>query len=153
MIACAQILEAVNYLHNQVDILHNDIKEDNIILGQLPSNSESCSANFQIVLIDFGKATNISKGKHYHLSLTERIQYRQKYPHIAPEVVEGETKQSMCSDMFSVGGIFYKIVDNGFSDCTEQKQKLSFLAEQCRLVQYHKRFSAHKALSVIQEIL
>lgn len=155
LIVCAQILEAVDYLHNKVHIIHNDIKDDNILIGKLsstvPDQSESFSINFQIVLIDFGKATNASQGKKYHLSFTERAHYHRKYPHIAPEVIEGESRQSSSSDMFSVGGILYKIVDNGC--LSEQRKKLTHLAEQCRLIRYHQRFSAQKALSFIQEIL
>ena len=113
---------------------------------------EKFPINFHIVLIDFGKATSDSQGKHYHLSFSERIQYIKKYPHIAPEVVEGECKQSTYSDMFSVGGIFYKMIDGG---CLthEKHQKLAFLAEHCRLARYYRRFSAQKALSYVQELL
>ena len=35
LIVCAQILDAVNYLHSSADILHNDIKCDNIVLYHL----------------------------------------------------------------------------------------------------------------------
>ena len=31
---CVQILEAMNYLHNNVEIIHNDITRTNILLGQ-----------------------------------------------------------------------------------------------------------------------
>lgn len=73
LIACAQILEAVEYLHNKVNTIHNDIKENNILLGQLGPVSEGLS-----FLTDFGKATPLSKGKRYYLSSTERVHYRQK---------------------------------------------------------------------------
>lgn len=49
---CAQIVEAVHYLHHEVEILHNDITTTNIVLD-----------NDHIVLIDFGKATKISEAK------------------------------------------------------------------------------------------
>lgn len=149
LMICAQILEAVDYLHSKVKILHNDIKENNILIA--PKQSEFEETDFHIVLVDFGKATAASQGKKYCLSLVERIQYRQKYPHIAPEVVEGESIQSTFSDMFSVGGLFYKIVDKGYlSHLNELEKKLAFLAEQCRLARFHRRFSASKALSYVQ---
>lgn len=152
LMVCAQILEAVDYLHEKVKVLHNDIKENNVLI--VPTQSESEASVFQIVLVDFGKATSASQGKKYNLSVLEKTQYRQKYPHIAPEVVEGESTQSTYSDMFSVGGIFDKIVDSGcLSHHVESEKKLIFLAKHCRLVHFHRRFSAHKALSFVQEIL
>ena len=56
---CAQVLEAVNYLHYTAGILHNDIKNDNIIFG-LPNIT--AATKYQILLIDFGKATTIKDG-------------------------------------------------------------------------------------------
>ena len=62
-----QLLEAINYLHEEAKILHNDIKCNNILVAQ----SFSASENYQIVLIDFGKATSISESKRYHLNSIE----------------------------------------------------------------------------------
>jgi len=54
MLVCAQISEAVRYLHFDVDILHNDIKPDNILLKRQKVE------HYSAVLIDFGKATKFS---------------------------------------------------------------------------------------------
>ena len=43
---------------------------------------------------DFGKATPISHGRQYNFSESEKAQYLKKYPHIAPEVVHDEIKQT-----------------------------------------------------------
>ena len=38
---------------------------------------------YQILLIDFGKATTIDGGKHYSLNDHEKREYRINYPHLA----------------------------------------------------------------------
>ena len=44
--------------------------------------------NYQIVLIDFGKATECEKGRMLYLTNEERLEYQRRFPHIAPEVRE-----------------------------------------------------------------
>lgn len=66
---CAQLLEAIKYLHEEAYILHNDIKSNNVLVAQ--SNRDQCK--YQVVLIDFGKATGIQESKRYHLSDVEKI--------------------------------------------------------------------------------
>lgn len=43
----------------------------------------------QVIVIDFGKATGVDKGKHYDLLEVEKSEYTRKFPHMAPEVIEG----------------------------------------------------------------
>ena len=58
--ACAQILEAFDYLHNTVEIIHNDATGTNVLLGSpttlpLESSSPVCQAGtgrYQILVID-----------------------------------------------------------------------------------------------------
>ena len=91
---CAELMEALRYLHEEVSILHNDIKTNNIIISekrvQTQCNSTSDEVPVQIVLIDFGKATTIQEGKRYHLSWTEQAEHTRRYrqmAHIArPEI-------------------------------------------------------------------
>ena len=87
LLLVTQLLEAIHYLHEEAKILHNDIQCNNILVAQ----SFYASENYQIVLIDFGKATLISESKGYHIN---SIEYMQKYTHISPEVIEGETRQT-----------------------------------------------------------
>ena len=63
------------------------------------------------MIIDFEKATRLSEGKHYRLSELEKRDYIIRYPHIAPEPIEGESKQSTCTDIFSFGKFLFHIID------------------------------------------
>ena len=72
-------------------MLHNDIKADNILL----SNCSTSNSNYQIVLVDFGKATYLAEAKGLKLSGHEQIEYTRKYTHLAPEVISGEANQSI----------------------------------------------------------
>lgn len=57
---------------------------------------------------------------------------------MAPEVISGESKQSKSSDMFAVGGVIYKILDNNkLTTMPDYNSKLSKIAEQCRSVRYN----------------
>lgn len=145
LIICAQLLEAIDYLHNMALILHNDIKSDNIVIEKLSETYAGCDDfGYNTVLIDFGKATALGEGRLYRLTPRQRDEYRAKYFNVAPEVIEGEHKQSVYSDMFSVGGVLYKICD--VLQCKEIRSKVCQLAEQCRIPQYMKRLSAKQAL-------
>lgn len=93
----AQFFEAVDYLHRKAEIIHNDITFTNILLGPPTMLSNQCTStginiagNYQIVLIDFGKATKCEKEKMLHSSCHGRLEYQKNYPYIAPEVREGE---------------------------------------------------------------
>ncbi len=55
---CAQILEAIAYLHEEAKVLHNDIKANNVLVAIAFLTTAD---NYQVVLIDFGKATRIQK--------------------------------------------------------------------------------------------
>ena len=107
---CAQIMEALHYLHEEVCILHNDITASNIAVTD--SMTEGQESFLQIVLIDFGKATTIDDGRKYNLSDVEKAEYTIRYPQMAPEVIDGITRQTKWSDMYAAGGVIQRIVDN-----------------------------------------
>lgn len=69
--------------------------------------------DYQIILIDFGKATEKNNGKKYSLSLSEKLHYHIHYHHIAPEVIDGTMKQSIFSDIYSAGRIMCIIWQGG----------------------------------------
>ena len=81
---CVQLMEALHYLHSEVEILHNDITTNSIVIEE-----------DHIILIDFGKATKFSEARRYNLGETEKQEYLTKYPHLAPEVVYGQQRQSV----------------------------------------------------------
>lgn len=59
--------------------------------------------SYDAVIIDFGKMRKVENSKKYRLSVKEREDYRLKYPHIAPEVIRGETPPSFASDVYAFG--------------------------------------------------
>lgn len=61
--------------------------------------------------MDFGKATTLSEAKRYHLSINDQAEHTRKFVHLAPEIISGESRQSAYSDIYSVGGVLYKIID------------------------------------------
>ena len=96
-----QILEAVNELHSVYEVLHNDIKSDNIVLEADTSSS--------VVIIDFGKACDVGKGKMFHLSPQEPENYMVNYLHIASGVRDGLCAQSVAFDIFAYGRIMHMV--------------------------------------------
>ena len=110
IILCSELAEAIRYLHDDVNIIHNDLKADNVVL----SNSFTQQAlhsilNVQVVVVDFGKATEKDRGHLYTLNFHEKEQYRFRYRHLAPEVFEGTMKQCILSDVYSLGKLLGQI--------------------------------------------
>ena len=64
------------------------------------------------MIIYFGKARFITDPEPL-MSLTASSQelYKRRYPHIAPEIVAGSGRQSITSDIFSLGKIVFAILD------------------------------------------
>ena len=54
---CSQLTEAVEYLHAEANILHNDIKGNNVL---------------KQVSVGFGKATKVVNAKRYKLTMFEK---------------------------------------------------------------------------------
>lgn len=84
---CAQIMEALRYLHEEAKLLHNDITTNNILLTD--SKIDKMPTLIHIVLIDFGKATTINGGRKYALAECEKSEYIRQFPHLAPKVIHG----------------------------------------------------------------
>ena len=90
-------MSGLNYLHDK-SILHNDIKEDNILLDDVGEEMKA-------IIIDFGKACLEVNGKSYCLSASDKQKYRSKHPQISPDVVDGVRHQDKLSDIYSFGRI------------------------------------------------
>ena len=138
---CAQLMEAVKYLHCEVYILHNDITTSNIVIDDT-----------HIVLIDFGKATEILKARRYNLGEDEQQEYLIKYPQLAPEVIDGRKKQSVYSDIYAIGLILYH-VSNHRSISQLMKTRLTSFAEKCRSLNVSVRPDCGEALEYFKDIL
>jgi serine/threonine protein kinase len=58
---------------------------------------------FHAILIDFGKACSFANAKRTELSEELKAEYREKHAHIAPEIIEGKSKQSPARDVYALG--------------------------------------------------
>ena len=117
------LLSGLEHLQLNQKVLHNDLKCDNIILG---FNTE-----IQGIIIDFGKACNISEGKYYALSEKQKERYRCYHSQIAPDLRDGLCKQSVMSDIYSFGRIVAKV-----NECKLKDTALEELTSKC--LQYNR---------------
>ncbi|XP_065888089.1 mitogen-activated protein kinase kinase kinase 7-like [Dysidea avara] len=155
LLLCKQLSETVKYLHDAVHCLHNDIKSDNVLLtdGQVTNQS---SGNYSVVLIDFNKATRLSDGKQYTLSPYEKTLHYTHHPHLAPEVIEGTSKQTCASDMFAVGRLLKQIakrMQHNTSDDTAVWSRLQSIASHCTSQHAESRPSAEFLADDIKKLL
>lgn len=128
-------ISALVYL-KQKNVLHNDIKSDNILIERLPRKF----AEVRGVLIDFNKACLSSDARKYTLSDQDKQYYAKHHPHIAPEVRNGYTVQSFASDVYSMGRIIRKINDIAMGVVPI----ISSTADMCTSLCYSKRPTAEE---------
>lgn len=100
-----QITTGLNHMHTKYQVIHNDIKSDNICLASLFTTVTCVRA----VIIDFGKACDLTNGKSYKLSDIQKERYKKDHPHIAPDLRDGACKQSTLSDVYALGRVHDKI--------------------------------------------
>ena len=87
------------------------------------------------MIVDFGKACNVTNGKSYKLS---DIQKEQDHPHIASDLRDGACKQSILSDIFALGRV-RKLVNSVPQLQSKDLEELHALphALTCTNVYYH----------------
>ena len=157
LLLCFQIAEALRYLHEEVKVLHNDLKCSNVVicdsLLELPMQSTSRNTDIQIVVVDFGKATAVDDGKKYHLNPIERSEYLTRYPHMAPEIIEGITTQTVMSEVYALGGILRRVLDHGTTVDQRVIKEFSNIASRCRSPRYFCRPTAKEVLVAFEKML
>ena len=93
------IINGLSYIHSK-NILHNDIKEDNVVLEERKG-----------IIIDFGKACYEKDGKRYVLSQVEKKKYMVCHPQVAPDLRDGLCHQNKSTDIYSFGRLLHVISD------------------------------------------
>jgi dual-specificity kinase len=93
-----QLLEAITFLHEHNQIVHTDIKPENVLI--VPSSyypNRQITEHVQVRLIDFGSASRLDKVSVRHAIVSTR-HYR------APEIILG-TGWSFACDIWSFGAL------------------------------------------------
>ena len=134
-----EIACGLEYLHNKQKIIHNDIKGDNIVLS-----SSILLSTVKAIIIDFGKACDITKGKRYKLSEDEKHQYKSVHTHIAPDLRDGVCTQSVSSDIYSFG----KLVNGLIKSHVLRNTELEDLSYKCMQYHYTSRPNLHSILKI-----
>ncbi len=116
------LAKALEFIHTK-QILHNDLKRDNVVLGTTKYS------NLRPYIVDFGKACFVSAARIYHLNKDEKAEHKVNHTQIAPDLRDGLVKQSTSSDIFSLGRIFKRM------NSTIKSDNFSVLIKQC--LQYH----------------
>ena len=113
---CYSLTQALEFMHTQ-GFLHNDLHTSNIII----KNNDSG------VIIDFGKATPICKGKPYNIKdPIIRETYNKKHSYLAHKLQYSYTPTTInkATDVYSLGYDFYLLASyNGSNDAVRQLSK------------------------------
>ena len=102
------VAEGLSHIHNK-GVLHNDIKADNVALSDCTPKCKDYTAQFWPTIIDFGKACPADKGKRYKLQYHQQKVFKQRYSHLAPDMVDGKAAQSSLSDVYSLGKLIERM--------------------------------------------
>jgi serine/threonine protein kinase len=92
------ILDGLSHIHSR-NILHNDIKGNNIVL----SDCANLLPSIRPIIIDFNKAAPFKAAKMYKLTEEDKVIYRKRFTQLAPDLIDGLVKQSTATDVYSFG--------------------------------------------------
>ena len=92
--------------------------------------------------MDYGKAQIASASRKYNLTEEQKEMYRTHHSHIAPELIDGSSKPSYSSDMFSFGRIFKSVMHYFPLPATELPKEIVTIVKKCLCYNPLKRPSA-----------
>lgn len=91
-----QMVSAVQYLHDEKDIVHRDIKPENFLMKQEGST-------LKVILIDFGFAMKCKEGEFLYDKVGS-LQY------MAPEELEDDSKHDRRVDYWALGVVLFNML-------------------------------------------
>lgn len=113
--------EALQHVHTR-GYLPDNLKANNVVL-------EDKSRHFNPVIIDFGKSTKIDAPvKKKSMTKAEHKIYRQSFPHIAPEIINGTSTQTIASDVYSFAKLVQFLCDKEALNLGAESQIVKNLA-------------------------
>ena len=97
-----QMLEILDFLHNKYNIIHRDIKPNNILIDK----------HYKVKLIDFGLATYLIGDNNNNL--VAKNSYKGSVKYVPPEILYNNPPKyyDFRFDIFSLGFIIYNIMFN-----------------------------------------
>ena len=96
--------EALEQVHTK-GYLHNNLKANNVVLEE--------SRHFNSVITDFRKSTKIDTPmKKKSTTKADQKIYRQSFPCIAPEIINGTRTQTISSNVYSFIKLVQFLCDN-----------------------------------------
>jgi len=107
MLFMDQLLDATEYMHSR-NVIHRDLKLNNILIDQC----------LNLKVIDFGLAANYN--------IERLISCKGSDFTIAPEIVEGKIYDGRKADIFSLGVIFYTLLQGTFPFIKPSKNDLHY---------------------------
>lgn len=102
----SQLISAINYLHNHKNIVHRDIKLENILFNN--------TSDVNVVLIDFGFSMHREPNGPLITKHSGTIEYA------APEVLNGRAYQGYPADIYSLGVVLFTMTFGRFPSPAER---------------------------------